>query len=199
MMYFYRRFFIFAFIFVLFSAFFLQKKTSPVQAACQIVCAQPQGCSAPPCPMLAPGACISVCTPDPTVVPGGGGTKYKIKTCSQHPTCPTTCGRAYQCISDPCGGQICCSATAACPLASTPTPIKTPTPIQSPTPTPNPCLKQPQGDANCDGTINDADFLVLKSIMKGLGATCTSCSADFNKDGKTNVIDYEIWRNSFYQ
>ena len=181
MMYFYRRFFIFVFIFVLFSAFFLQKKATHVQAGCYINCYADTCGKAKNNNVRACTSCDTVCLPDPPPPP----------PCVQIAvSCNTSCGQPNRCTSTGCGGQTCCPATADCPPAYTPVP---------PTPTPNPCLKQSQGDANCDGSINDADFLVFKSVIRGLGSTCTLCSADFNKDGKTSLVDYEIWRNSAYK
>jgi hypothetical protein len=33
--------------------------------------------------------------------------------------------------------------------------------------------------------------------MKGLNYAVAYYSADFNKDAKVDMLDYEIWRNSF--
>lgn len=70
----------------------------------------------------------------------------------------------------------------------------------TPIPTPkNMCTLRPQGDANCDNVVNGADFDVYKTFMLGKGYTDSTYSADFNTDGKVNMIDYEIWRNTFYK
>jgi len=61
---------------------------------------------------------------------------------------------------------------------------------------PTECPKRPQGDANCDQTINDADFQIFKSAMKGMAYAAQNYSADFNSDNKVNLLDYEIWRNT---
>lgn len=100
--------------------------------------------------------------------------------------CSNKCGSIAVCASDGCGKQICCAATIACP-----------TPTTIPTPTPNPCTLQPQGDANCDDVINDVDYGIFQSKMKGLNYAVAYYSADFNKDAKVDMLDYEIWRNSF--
>lgn len=68
--------------------------------------------------------------------------------------------------------------------------------LTSPTATP-PVCRRPEGDANCDGTINGADYDILKSKLNGNAYTCTNCNADFNNDSIVDVRDYEIWRNSF--
>jgi hypothetical protein len=62
----------------------------------------------------------------------------------------------------------------------------------------NPCPKRPQGDANCDQSINEGDFAVIKLKMQGGTYAATNHSADFNSDGKVNLVDYEIWRNTVY-
>lgn len=60
------------------------------------------------------------------------------------------------------------------------------------------CPKRPQGDANCDQAINNADYDVYKSFLRGLGDDPNpNYSTDFNTDGKTNLVDYEIWRSNF--
>lgn len=69
---------------------------------------------------------------------------------------------------------------------------------------PNPCLLRPKGDANCDQVVNTLDYDVFKSQLASLGNTLRTdidlsqkVSADFNSDGKVNLQDYEIWRNTF--
>jgi hypothetical protein len=68
---------------------------------------------------------------------------------------------------------------------------------------PSACLKRPQGDANCDDLIDAKDFDMFKSLLlengKNVFADVNSkYSADFNNDKKVNLVDYEIWRNTFY-
>ena len=65
------------------------------------------------------------------------------------------------------------------------------------TPTPGPCPKRGEGDANCDGQINEVDYGIFKSTINGT-PVCMNCSADFNKDTKVDAIDYEIWRSTVY-
>lgn len=69
---------------------------------------------------------------------------------------------------------------------------------------PNPCQLRPKGDANCDQVVNTLDYDVFKSQLISLGSTLRTdidlsqkVSADFNSDGKVNLQDYEIWRNTF--
>ena len=87
--------------------------------------------------------------------------------------------------------------TLACPTPPIPTltPVPTLTPILTPV---SSCLTRSQGDANCDGLFNDMDFGMFTSAMKGLAYACSNCSADFNTDGKVDLVDYEIWRNTVY-
>jgi hypothetical protein len=59
--------------------------------------------------------------------------------------CVDSCGQTRQCISDGCGGELCCPATSPCPsVTPTPTgiiiPSNTPTPTRTPTPTHTPTL-----------------------------------------------------------
>ena len=65
------------------------------------------------------------------------------------------------------------------------------------TPTPN-CTSRPKGDANCDTLINDTDYGMWASYLKGITSTCVYCSVDFNKDTVVNLIDYETWRVTRY-
>lgn len=106
------------------------------------------------------------------------------------------------------GGGVTPSATPTPTITSTPPSRKATEPPVPPkevintdiTPDVGTCPKRSSGDTNCDGQINDADFLMFKSVMSIPAASiCTNCSADFNSDGKVNLVDYEIWRNSVYQ
>lgn len=80
------------------------------------------------------------------------------------------------------------------PPTSTATPIPpthTPTPIP-PTNTPVPCPRN-RGDANCDYAINENDFNLWLGEYRGQSS---SRNADFNSDGKVDLIDLEIWRRN---
>ncbi len=72
-------------------------------------------------------------------------------------------------------------------------PSSTPIPTITPTPTPN-CSRRPDGDADCNGVINDLDYNFWLSKIRGATSTCTYCSADFNNDTLVNLKDFEIWR-----
>jgi len=136
--------------------------------------------------------------------------------------CSTKCGALEHCSPDGCGGKSCCPATDACkPKPSTLPPVcdktcpagtmcyqpinKCPSgaycaqalPICATiAPSPTQCSLRSQGDANCDNVINDADYVVIKLKIKGGIYTSTNHSADFNNDGKVDLVDYEIWRNT---
>ncbi len=96
------------------------------------------------------------------------------------------------------------------------TPTKTPTPTNSnPTPTsilpttiPTPtCSMKNKGDSNCNDVITDFDYSCWSAAYQenpaptpGSGEyllkTCQS--SDFNGDTKTDLIDFEIWRQTIY-
>jgi hypothetical protein len=62
-----------------------------------------------------------------------------------------------------------------------------------------PCLKKNQGDANCDGNVNNFDFDIWKCEFLGNGSCQNPSSqkiADFNLDTKVDLIDFEIWRRN---
>ncbi len=61
-------------------------------------------------------------------------------------------------------------------------------------PTAAACPTHAQGDANCDTKIDLNDFETLRKELVGERATNT---ADFDRDGKVNLTDYEIWRRAF--
>ncbi|HWS48959.1 MAG TPA: dockerin type I repeat-containing protein [Candidatus Methanoperedens sp.] len=54
----------------------------------------------------------------------------------------------------------------------------------------NNCSMKKCGDANCDGKIDVQDLLIWMKNRSGKGK-----SADFNNDGKTDSLDYEIIKN----
>jgi hypothetical protein len=61
-------------------------------------------------------------------------------------------------------------------------------------PTGSTCALKSEGDANCDGKINLADFEAWRSeFYNGTGST-----ADFNADSHVTLADFEIWRTGFY-
>ncbi|MCX6732731.1 MAG: dockerin type I repeat-containing protein [Candidatus Roizmanbacteria bacterium] len=75
------------------------------------------------------------------------------------------------------------------------------------TPTPKPCPLRIKGDANCDSVVNALDYDVFKSQLQTVGngpltgpnplSSSDFNAADFNGDKKVNVLDFEIWRNTF--
>ena len=86
-------------------------------------------------------------------------------------------------------------------VSSTPVPTKeAPTIVPTSTPIPSPCITtRKQGDANCDGKIDTADFNIISIIMRGNSYPRNpEYIADFNKDSIVNLLDFEIWRNTYY-
>lgn len=64
-------------------------------------------------------------------------------------------------------------------------------------PTPAPaCSNKNQGDANCDGIIDDLDYQEWKEDYKNTREICSPGKrTDFNGDGCSTLIDFEIWRS----
>ena len=107
-----------------------------------------------------------------------------------HVSCQQVCGQSEMCTSDGCGGKTCCPASPPCT-----TPIVKPTRLPTYTAF---CAKHAQGDANCDNVVDKNDFDTLIYMLRGLKGTCMGCSADFNKDGQINGLDFEILRKTVY-
>lgn len=184
------------------------------------VIACPFGCANGACNSTAPTATPTpLSTNRPTPTPPqrtcglDGECPVGYKCYQPTSTCPkgTLCTqeiRAPYCVpincNPPCkDGSTCVEQEASkCPPGAY-CPIKVIDPIcvlNTPIPTPkNMCALHPQGDANCDNVVNGADFEVYKIFMIGKGYIDAKYSADFNTDGKVNMIDYEIWRNTFYK
>lgn len=57
------------------------------------------------------------------------------------------------------------------------------------------CPSNAQGDADCNGKIEDADYTIWRAHYKGEN---TTGDADFNDDTKTDMKDFEIWRRGRY-
>lgn len=57
------------------------------------------------------------------------------------------------------------------------------------------CQKS-SGDANCDGKVDEADYIIWKGEYLG---QVTTSMANFNGDDKVNLFDFEIWRSHTYQ
>lgn len=113
--------------------------------------------------------------------------------------CSASCGGGTQTRTNPCSpsqSQAC--NTQACPT-NTPTPTSTftPTITLGPTATPVPgCPKKPQGDANCDGAVNGADYSFWLNRQCTTGCASANLVADFNGDSQVNDNDYTIWFNN---
>jgi Zn-dependent metalloprotease len=80
-----------------------------------------------------------------------------------------------------------------------PTATSTPTPIPSATLTPTPVCLKSQGDANCDGAINSADYVQWLYAFAGGASAQEKVKSDFNGDGAVNLVDFEILRRGVTQ
>lgn len=86
-------------------------------------------------------------------------------------------------------------------LSGTPVPSRIYVPQISPTitqtvPTGNQsnCPRKPEGDANCDGSVNLLDHEIFRAeYLKDWN----SLLADFNADSKVSLLDVEIWIQTF--
>ena len=76
----------------------------------------------------------------------------------------------------------------------TPTPTSTGT-TPGPVITSTSCSTKSQGDADCNGTINLADFELFRKEFTGILA---SRNADFDSNGSVGISDFEIWRRTSY-
>ena len=71
----------------------------------------------------------------------------------------------------------------------------TPTPSATKTPTPTPTIISIQGDANGDGLVNIADYVIwLTNYNKNLSG---ASNGDFNNNGKVDGIDFVIWLKNY--
>lgn len=200
------------------------KAPCPTQLVCpstQCTKACPVGtvCYQPPMPVCPAGkACNQLmpapqCVPVPTVTPtsctGPDGSSCITFNCPTDPLmkrpCTTSQGtcKKGQCIATPictplppCALEGVLNANGQrvfCALDPLPGMIYCPRPSTTPS-----CPLRSIGDANCDGLVNLQDFTdVIKIKIMGLPYTRANDNADFNKDNKTNLVDYEIWRNTF--
>lgn len=53
-------------------------------------------------------------------------------------------------------------------------------------------IRLDMGDANLDGRLNTADYVLTKRHVMGLSANISTEYADINRDGKVGVIDYVL-------
>jgi hypothetical protein len=63
---------------------------------------------------------------------------------------------------------------------------------------PSVCPLRSRGDANCDQLVDNADLSQIINKVNNI-PLCLNCSADFNTDNKTDLLDYEIWRATVYK
>ena len=61
------------------------------------------------------------------------------------------------------------------------------------------CAKKAQGDANCDGSIDGADYVSWLNRQCTTGCSATNLVADFNGDSRVDDADYTIWFNNRQQ
>lgn len=146
-----------------------------------------------------------------------------VTTACQSPTAITTCtstpvfapsNQVGQCVIGNTGYAI--FTTASCPAA--PTATRTPTPTATRTPTPVPptatpttkpgdptacpadCSLNVWGDANCDTVIDAVDAGIWTSKYLGeKRGDYVNFNTDFNKDGKTSLLDFQVWVQGFYK
>lgn len=86
-----------------------------------------------------------------------------------------------QCANTPCEPQLICENQ----LTGTTAPTSAPD-----------CRYQPKGDADCSGAIDSKDRLIWAKFYLGqeYEGKQSYHTGDFNKDGKVNLYDAEIWR-----
>jgi hypothetical protein len=92
--------------------------------------------------------------------------------------------------------------TRGCPIETnlTPVVIEATSPPEN-TIAPVGCPRKPEGDANCDQVINDADYDLWKTAFKSTGISDRSdyLKSDFNNDSKVDLVDFEIWRQNRFK
>lgn len=105
------------------------------------------------------------------------------------PNSPTPLPTATPIIS-PTGTIVVPTDTPSPPVATT---IPTATPTNAPAPTN--CIKpKSQGNADGDCFINIADYDIWKNTFGSTG----DLRADFNDNGKIDLLDFNIWRNNAF-
>lgn len=96
------------------------------------------------------------------------------------------------------------SATLIPTLTLTPTLAATPSasPIPSITPMPRDCSTKVFGDADCDGqtTLDDFKYWLCEFIGGGVCKDINSGRwSDFFRDGKVDMVDFEVYRRNVYK
>jgi hypothetical protein len=137
------------------------------------------------------GACLTA-PPTPTVVPA---TPTPPIFCNSLSPCPD----GYDCIQPtmaPCAGGVVMTTDSNGTLSAVSKACAQVMPQQICQK--SQCPLRSKGDANCDQTVNEDDFKIIMSAFNNQ-PLCLNCTADFNKDNKTNVLDYEIWRATVYK
>ncbi|MCX7881497.1 MAG: hypothetical protein N2482_03260 [Patescibacteria group bacterium] len=60
------------------------------------------------------------------------------------------------------------------------------------------CISKNYGDVNCDGSVNESDYIIWKCEFLGNGSCSdpvSNLTADFNLNNKIDLGDFEIWRS----
>lgn len=129
----------------------------------------------PATPGVYPDRCVGLnpmnTSATPEYIAQTAGTHVEEKTCANVATGQVS-SSVIRCVNGCVNGA--CSATPQCSLRS-------------------------QGDANCNNVVDKSDYDMLISSISGLKNACLNCSTDFNGDNTTNLLDFEIWRNTVYK
>jgi alpha-tubulin suppressor-like RCC1 family protein len=147
-----------------------------------------------PVDVCAEASCAPICIPETTC--GPLSSVDAIRLGANH-SCAVMRGGQLKCWGDNSAGQVGdsqgCGAACDTPVdvlipKNVPTPTPTTTTAPPPRATPTPTVHA--GDANCDGSVNSIDaLLVLQYVAALLGALRCQGAADANHDGSVNSID----------
>ncbi len=94
------------------------------------------------------------------------------------------------------------SNTLAPSVIPTLTPVPSATPTPAITPIPRECSTKVFGDADCDGqtTADDYKYWLCEFIEGGVCKDINSGRwSDFFRDGKVDMVDFEVYRRNFYK
>jgi hypothetical protein len=102
------------------------------------------------------------------------------------------CGQAITWGCD-CGPNGCWSFDVKqCQPNPDTTPTASPSGVLTPTVTGEPeCPLFSKGDGNCDGMVEDLDYVVWWNSYK------KNLEGDYNGDGETEDLDYVVWWNNY--